>query len=56
METTGGGVDVKAAGIRVACGVKDGGVGMTGRERGREGGPEGNSPVVTCGGGSYVCT
>lgn len=55
METTGGGVGVKATGFRVVCGVKGGGVGMTGRERWRDEGSVGNSPVVTCGGEGRVC-
>lgn len=45
----GSGVVVKATGITVAFGVKDGWVGMGGRERGKREGSGGNSPVVTCG-------
>lgn len=50
METASGGagVVVKATGITVACGVKEGGAGIVGRGSGREG-SGGNSPVVTCG-------
>lgn len=38
------------AGIRVVCGVEDGGVGTGGRVRGRGDRSGGNSPVVTCDG------
>lgn len=49
METTSIGlvVVVKASGITAVSGVRDGGVGMGGRERGRGEGSGGNSPVVT---------
>lgn len=41
-------VVVRVTGIMAVGGVKGGRVGMGGRERGRRGGAEGNSPVVTC--------